>query len=162
MKKSRQKPRHKSSHGIQKSLFVVYALAIVWTSYTHAAEFRAVVKPVLSSDVQAKFAGNRAPRGPLAVRAYVQKAAKASGVNPSVAECIVAHESRHHPEALGDGGESRGLWQINKEWHPEVSDACAYNVKCSTDWSLERIRDGYADEWSTWKYCKEKFQDCPF
>jgi hypothetical protein len=92
----------------------------------------------------------------------VQSAARASGVNPHVAEWIVSHESRHHPEATGDGGESRGLWQINKAWHPEVSDACAYDVTCSTDWSLERIRAGYVDEWSTWKYCRTKFEDCPF
>jgi hypothetical protein len=98
----------------------------------------------------------------LKVRAYVESAAITRGVNPQVAEWIVTHESQHHPEATGDGGESRGLWQINKVWHPEVSDACAYNVACSTDWSLERIRAGHIDEWRTWKYCKERFEDCPF
>ena len=101
-------------------------------------------------------------RAQLEARAYVQSASKSAGVNPRVAEWIVSHESRHHPEATGDGGESRGLWQINKAWHPEVSDTCAYDVTCSTDWSLDRIRAGYVDEWSTWKYCKARFEDCPF
>ena len=64
---------------------------------------------------------------------------KPEAYNPQVADWIVTHESQHHPEATGDGGESRGLWQINKAWHPEVSDTCAYNIACSTDWSLERI-----------------------
>jgi hypothetical protein len=162
VKRSRQKSRQKSSRWFQKSLFAAYALAIVWTSYTHAAEFKAAPKPIPSPVIPAKATSSTAPHGPWAIRTYVQNAARASGVNPHEAEWIVAHESRHRPQATGDGGESRGLWQINKDWHPEVSDACAYNVKCSTDWSLERIRDGYADEWSTWKYCKEKFQDCPF
>ncbi|MBZ5659334.1 MAG: transglycosylase SLT domain-containing protein [Acidobacteriia bacterium] len=152
----------KSSRWFQKTLFAIYLLAIVWTSYTHAAEYKAGQKAIPSPFTPAKVIALSTPRGPWAVRAYVQNAARTSGVNPRIAEWIVAHESRHHPEATGDGGESRGLWQINKEWHPEVSDACAYNVRCSTDWSLERIRDGYADEWSTWKYCREKFEDCPF
>jgi Lysozyme like domain len=102
------------------------------------------------------------PYGRWAVRAYVQNAAKGARVDPRIADWIVTHESQHHPEATGDGGVSRGLWQINKDWHPEVSDACAYDVTCSTRWSLERIRAGYVDEWSTWKYCKAWFKDCPF
>jgi hypothetical protein len=157
-----KKSSKKSSRWFQKLLFTTYILAIVWTSYTHAAEFKAVQKAIPSPGAPVKVIAPTTLRGPLAVRAYVQDAAKASGVNPHVAEWIVSHESRHHPEATGDGGESRGLWQINKEWHPEVSDACAYNVRCSTGWSLERIRAGYANEWSTWKYCREKFEDCPF
>ena len=162
MKRASRKSSRNSSRWFQKSLFAVYALAIVWTSYTHAAEYRIQHPAIPSPMVPSGARSPSAPHSPWAVRAYVQNAAKATGVNPHVAEWIVAHESRHHPEATGDGGESRGLWQINKEWHPEVSDACAYNVRCSTDWSLERIRDGYANEWSTWKYCKEKFEDCPF
>jgi hypothetical protein len=126
----------------------------------YAFEHKATATPILSSFAVSKGTSN--PRGLVRIRAYVDGAAKTRGVNPQVAEWIVTHESRHHPEATGDGGESRGLWQINKAWHPEVSDACAYNVSCSTDWSLERIRAGHIDEWSTWKYCKERFEDCLF
>jgi hypothetical protein len=152
----------KKNHWFHKILLAAYALAIVWTSFTHASEYKVPGSVIPSTVTPAMVIAFPAPRGPLAVRAYVQSAARASGVNPHVAEWIVSHESRHHPEATGDGGESRGLWQINKAWHPEVSDACAYDVTCSTDWSLERIRAGYVDEWSTWKYCRTKFEDCPF
>ena len=143
-----------------KTLFVVYFLAIIWTSLAYAFENKVTASPIPSSS--ALWKGTSNPQERLRLRAYVEDAAKTRGVNPQVADWIVTHESQHHPEATGDGGESRGLWQINKAWHPEVSDACAYNVTCSTDWSLERIRDGYVDEWSTWKYCKTRFDDCPF
>jgi hypothetical protein len=148
-----------SRHWFLKFLFVTYVLAIIWTSFTHAAEYR-ITKSAAASVMpsQAHSARYRRP----GVRAYIQSASQSAGVNPTVAEWIVSHESRHHPEATGDGGDSRGLWQINRTWHPEVSDACAYDVKCSTRWSLERLRDGYADEWSTWKYCRTRFDDCPF
>jgi Lysozyme like domain len=148
------------THWFCKTLFVVYVLAIIWTSLAYAFEDKVTAIPIPSSSALSRVTST--PQGRLRFRAYVEGAAKIRGVNPRVAEWIVTHESRHHPEATGDGGESRGLWQINKAWHPEVSDACAYNVTCSTDWSLERIRAGHIDEWRTWKYCKERFEDCPF
>ena len=148
------------THWFCKTLFVGYVLAIIWTSLAYAFEDKVMATPIPSSSALLKMTSSRQER--LRVRAYVEGAAKTRGVNPQVADWIVAHESQHHPEATGDGGESRGLWQINKAWHPEVSDACAYNAACSTDWSLERIRAGHVDEWSTWKYCKERFEDCPF
>ena len=149
-----------STHWLRKMLFVSYVLAIIWTSLAYAFENKVTSTSIPSSRALLRVAAN--PRGRLRVRAYVEGAAKTRGVNPQIAEWIVTHESGHHPEATGDGGQSRGLWQINKAWHPEVSDACAYNVTCSTDWSLDRIRAGYIDEWSTWKYCKERFGDCSF
>jgi len=148
------------THWSYKALFVVYVLAIIWTSLAAAFKDKVTANPIPSSSAWFDHVSNRQER--LRVRAYVEATAKTRGVSPQVAEWIVTHESQHHPEATGDGGESRGLWQINKAWHPEVSDACAYNVSCSTDWSLQRIRAGHIDEWSTWKYCKERFEDCPF
>lgn len=148
------------THSFTKTFVLVYVVAIFWTSLAYAFKHRVAATRIPSSFALSKVTSN--PQRRLRIQAYVQGAAKTRGVNPQVAEWIVTHESRHHPEAIGDGGESRGLWQINKAWHPEVSDACAYNVTCSTDWSLERIRAGHIDEWSTWKYCKERFKGCPF
>lgn len=147
------------AHWFCKTLLFAYVLGIIWTSVAYALEERVAATPIRSLSAPSKVSFN--PKGRSMVRAYVEGAARTRGVNPRVAEWIVTHESRHRPDATGDGGESRGLWQINKAWHPEVSDACAYSVTCSTDWSLERIRAGHIDEWSTWKYCKERFEDCP-
>ena len=148
------------THWFWKALFVIYVVSIFWTSLAHAFEDRVTAPPIPAFSALSKVASN--PQQRLKLRAYVEGAAKTRGVNPQVADWIVTHESQHHPEATGDGGESRGLWQINRAWHPEVSDACAYSIACSTDWSLERIRSGHIVEWSTWKYCKERFDDCPF
>jgi len=154
---SRQK-----SHWFRTLMLCVYVLGIAWTTLVHANEYAAAASPAPASVAPITVEPMPLLHGRLTVQQYVQKKARDAGVDPRVAEWIVSHESRHHPDATGDGGESRGLWQINKEWHPEVSDACAYNVPCSTRWSLERIRDGYVDEWSTWKYCRAWFDDCPF
>lgn len=97
-----------------------------------------------------------------AVKAYVGTEALAYGVNPSIALWIVKHESHFNPRAKGDGEASRGLWQISRIYHPEVSDAMAFSVTSSTQWSLERIRAGKANEWSTYRFCRTLYQDCPF
>jgi hypothetical protein len=96
------------------------------------------------------------------VKAYVRTQALEYGVNPNLALWIVKHESEFNPHAKGDGEASRGLWQISKIYHPEVSDAVAFNVAGSTEWSLDRIRSGKAREWSTYRFCRTLYQDCPF
>jgi hypothetical protein len=96
------------------------------------------------------------------VKAYVQSQASEHGVNPLLALWIVKHESQFNPHAKGDGEASRGLWQISKIYHPEVSDNVAFNVASSTKWSLERIREGKVNEWSTYRFCRVLYRDCPF
>ena len=96
------------------------------------------------------------------VKAYVQTQAIENGVNPKLALWIVKHESEFNPRARGDGEASRGLWQISRIYHPEVSDAVAFNVASSTEWSLERIRSGKVNEWSTYRNCRTLYADCPF
>ncbi|HEV7966676.1 MAG TPA: transglycosylase SLT domain-containing protein [Candidatus Acidoferrales bacterium] len=96
------------------------------------------------------------------VKAYVQTQALEHGVNPKLALWIVKHESEFNPRARGDGEASRGLWQISRIYHPEVSDAEAFNVATSTQWSLERIRSGKVNEWSTYRFCRTLYEDCPF
>jgi hypothetical protein len=96
------------------------------------------------------------------VRAYVRTQAEEHGVDPMLALWIVKHESSFNPRARGDGEASRGLWQISRIYHPEVSDAAAFSVASSTDWSLKRISSGKAYEWSTYRNCRTLYEDCPF
>lgn len=51
-------------------------------------------------------------------------------------------ENRNYdPHAINDNtawggvGKDRGYWQINDVYHPHVSDWCASDVKCSTDYA---------------------------
>lgn len=103
-----------------------------------------------------------APGSTQEVKAYVRSEAVHRGVDPQLALWIVKHESSFNPRARGDGDASRGLWQISKVYHPEVSDQQAFGVKTSTEWSLDRIRDGKVNEWSTYRNCRSLYKDCPF
>lgn len=84
---------------------------------------------------------------------FVQNQAILRGINPNLADCIVFHESQW-TNRDGDDGQSRGLWQISKIFHPEVTDACAYDYSCATKWSLNWIAQGHVEQWSTYHlYC---------
>jgi hypothetical protein len=99
-----------SRHWFLKFLLATYVLAVIWTSFTHAAEYRITKGAAASSIIPPKANSARYRR--LGVRAYVQSASQSAGVNPTVAEWIVSHESRHHTEeTAGASGKSirRGI-----------------------------------------------------
>jgi hypothetical protein len=100
--------------------------------------------------------------GALAVKAFVEAQALQHGVDPNLATWIVRHESQFNPRAKGDGEASRGLWQISKIYHPEVTDAVAFNAASSTEWSLGRIREGKAYEGSTYRFRRTLYKECPY
>jgi len=154
-----------AAHGTEPRTQIVSAAS--------AQNFALPVKVTVYKSYRAQLTGqSRIPANPLKlqgdrsnpqeVKAYVQTEAVEHGVNPTLALWIVKHESEFNPRAKGDGEASRGLWQISRIYHPEVSDAMAFNVASSTQWSLERIRSGKANEWSTYRFCRTLYEDCPF
>jgi hypothetical protein len=91
---------------------------------------------------------------PFDIRSFVIAQSLARGLNPALTTCIVSHESQWRPEKTGDDGQSRGLFQISRIYHPEVSDAVAFSAVSSTIWALNWIASGHIRQWSTYKlYC---------
>src|SRR5689334_4481464 len=83
---------------------------------------------VVGASNQELSSNERIGAGIADLKAYIQLQAKAHGVNPTLALWIVQHESSFDPTRMGDDGQSRGLWQISRIWHPEVTDACAMDI----------------------------------
>lgn len=110
---------------------------------------------------------------PREIKSYVYSQAVEKGVSIIQADWVVQHESQWNSNAIGDdtichapksinyGKEtkSRGLWQISSCWHPEVSDKCAMDVICSTAWSLDWIKKGHINEWSSWRFRDKWYND---
>lgn len=72
---------------------------------------------------------------------------------PAVTAVAVAMaESRCSPTAQNgnnpNGGIDRGLWQINSKWHPEVTNACAFEPQCNADAAYRISDQGRA--WTQW------------
>jgi hypothetical protein len=109
------------------------------------------------------------------VYAYITEQAKKVGISLASTTFIVSHESQFDTEKVGDDGicpdpkspnygketTSRGTWQINSCYHPEVSDQCAFNLQCSTAFSLKLIAAGGINQWSTYRLCKKLYGVCP-
>lgn len=62
----------------------------------------------------------------------------------SVAKC----ESKLDPQAIGDSGKSRGLWQIHKPSHPTITDEQAFDPEWSTHWAMGKFAKGQARLWT--------------
>jgi len=76
-----------------------------------------------------------------------------SEIEPELADTLIrlAHcESTLNPEAIGDNGNSYGLYQIFLRWHPDVTLDQAQDIDFATRWTANKIRHGQGDLWSCW------------
>ncbi|MFI9450804.1 FG-GAP-like repeat-containing protein [Amycolatopsis sp. NPDC052450] len=73
-----------------------------------------------------------------------------TGENFVTAVAVAMAESRCDPLARGvnEGSVDRGLWQINDFYHPEVSDACAYDAQCNANAAYRISESG--NDWTQW------------
>ena len=88
-----------------------------------------------------------------AVSDYIGKIAVQQGVEPMFIQAISLAESGLNPFASlynpPSNSTDRGLVMINNKYHPEVSDAQAYDVTFSANWCCQAIKSGKAKEyWS--------------
>lgn len=60
-------------------------------------------------------------------------------------ECAIPN----HPDCTNPKNNSydRGWFQISRRWHPEISDECSSDIKCSTEWTMDMINKGQQSQW---------------
>ncbi len=102
---------------------------------------------------------------PRSVEEIVRDKARSSNLNEDKVLFITKCESELDPTKLGDGNltcpstgkpmRSRGIWQINQCYHPEVSDKHAFDPEWATDWAIKMFKKGTdSQEWLT---CSRKY-----
>lgn len=59
-------------------------------------------------------------------------------------------ESSLNPAAVGDLrlGVSRGVFQISRRWHPDITDAQAFDPDWSSEWAARQFAKGNARIWT--------------
>ena len=50
----------------------------------------------------------------------------------------------------------RGYYQINNYWHSEISDDCANDIDCATNFFIDMVEEGRQHEWAADKKVKGK------
>lgn len=86
---------------------------------------------------------------PEIIKDYIATEALVEGVNPQMALAIAHDESQFNPQAVGDHGESLGIWQIHMPAHKEITPQNARDVVFSTEWAISQLKVGNCRIWST-------------
>ena len=79
-----------------------------------------------------------------------------SRTTKTVEECVNS-ENGADSQAIGDidiprlNCRSRGLFQINSCYWPEVSDKCAFDPECNIQWAANKFKEGRLEIWTSWK-----------
>lgn len=93
---------------------------------------------------------------PAAIAGYAQKAGfSGNGLVLAVAVALTESGGVTNATGMNRSGSGRqvtsidrGLWQINNVYHPEVSDACAYDPACCAQAAYRISRSG--TNWTPW------------
>lgn len=131
-------------------LFVCLTSTAVYAQTAVAPELKAeeiVVEPIAK---------------PLTLREKIDAYATEKGVPLAKVHYIFEHESRFNPKATGDMNitckrtgkpvRSRGLSMITECYHPEVTDAQAYNEDFALKWGIDHMVSTAT--------CKQEFSTC--
>jgi len=89
----------------------------------------------------------------------IRKVAKEEQVDPDLAVRVATCESNLDDQAINTnekGSQDRGLFQINDKYHPEVSDADAFNPITATTFFCKAFKEGHLSWWNATKSCWDK------
>jgi hypothetical protein len=99
------------------------------------------------------------PESPMTVQEMLLEVCQANEAITDAEKCakhllgMVMTESEAKANAVGDHGNARGWFQINRHYNPEVEKDCAEDLECSATWTLDRlIKKGYLkySNWAIW------------
>jgi len=86
----------------------------------------------------------------------IRMVTKQESVDADLAVRVAKCESRLDCEAVNtnaDGSRDRGLFQINSKWHPDVTDAQAFDPIFSTQFFCKAFKAGNLSWWKATKGC---------
>lgn len=132
-------------------------VALVLSENTYSLNFKAIKYLILAILLYLLFRPIQcsAPPAPppQTVNEKITTYAKKYNVSSSLMTEIIKKESNFNPNAIGDKhikcGHSRGLVQISKCYHPEISDEKAFDVDFSIEYLAKELSKGHCRQWST-------------
>lgn len=166
MKKQKQKQQKKEIKTIiwltlLPALIGIYANHIQPTQATSAND---IDRHAYLSTVQAETIRELTPKeNQQNVADYIRLIAKRRNFKwPEYAVKIACCESLLGSDMINDKGNypptsiDRGFFGINSFWHSEITDECANNLNCSTNWFMDMVEKGQQHQWMCDKVIKNK------
>ena len=87
------------------------------------------------------------------IKQYIESSFDNAGLDSDKALAVANCESHFDPKATHtntNGSTDGGVWQINSIH--KLSDDCRYDVRCSTQWVIEKVKN--EGNWSAWTCAK--------
>jgi soluble lytic murein transglycosylase-like protein len=72
-------------------------------------------------------------------------------VSAEVMRKVIQCESNFDPKALGDHNQSRGLVQIHKPSHPQITDEQAFDPDFAISFLAKHLSEGRGKMWTCWR-----------
>lgn len=93
------------------------------------------------------------------IEELIRRIANQNGIDAELAIKVARCESSLNPKAINvnDGGSiDRGLYQINNKYHPEVTEAQAFDPEFATQFFCTAFKNGNLSWWKATQKCWEK------
>ena len=91
------------------------------------------------------------PPKPLTISEKIDAAAKKYGVQSTLMRSVIKCESSYNPKAVGDGGTSFGLAQINLPSHPTITKEQAFDEDFAIDFLASNLAKGKGNMWTCYR-----------
>lgn len=94
-----------------------------------------------------------------AIKRMIRETARKYGVDQDLAVRVAQCESGLNPNAkrVNVGGSvDRGLYQWNDRYHPDITDAAAYDPKTATELFCQAVSKEHLSWWNASRHCWEK------
>jgi cell division protein YceG involved in septum cleavage len=119
---------------------LIRATTVTWADMAHYTSYAPKPPQIAKSDPTVKI------KTPDEVTETIHKVADEMDYDaPRWLTRLAFCESSLNPQAKNKSG-ARGLFQIMPS-HKDVSDDCAFDVECSTRWTIKQLTNGHASWW---------------
>lgn len=111
-----------------------------------------ILSPIIITSTEAEYKEDFSNKQYIAelVDVYAEK----YDVNKKTMHLIVFNESRYNYKAIGDGGNSHGLAQINMRfWSNKFTKDEAYNPHIALEFLAKELKAGKGRQWTTFRTC---------
>lgn len=133
-------------------LYTIILLALIWVLLVLLFSPKSASKELLGAE------DTYPPNWPYVVatgrnlsdRELILDMIRKAGFNPKVADTVIQCESNYNTQAIGDHGESLGLWQIHTPAH-DITRECAFDAVCSTKYAIKILKSSGWRAWTCWR-----------
>lgn len=88
---------------------------------------------------------------PETIKQTISRIAREYNVSEEVMNTVVECESQYNTNAVGDHGNSKGLVQIHRKYHPDITESQAFDPEFSLSFLAKNLANNKGYLWSCYR-----------